>query len=377
MGQADDPLRILASSVALGSSGGITVLEGLGGALARRDDVVIRFAIPAGLAARVEDYIPRPVLLPVSLPSVPARLRWEEMRSSQAARDMRADFLFGMTNTLPVVRSLGGARGALLIQNIAPLLPEIRGMYRRAERARFEALRFLTLRSVRRADITFLFTRYGRDLVSSLVPRAHVVTIPPGGLPPIQVPDEPRTVGDHVLVLADLYRYKGVEQVIGALADQRLKDLRLIVAGAPMEPAYARMLREIAVAAGVTDRVWFVGRIPRVEVIELLRTARCLVQPSHVESLALPMLEALQLGVPVVSTDIPVARELCGEAASYFAGNDVHGLAEALVQVPEKPPAGAPATLDWDASASAVVSELRSVMRSGSVSRKPFAHDGP
>jgi glycosyltransferase involved in cell wall biosynthesis len=360
-GPGNRPFRLLASSVAVGSSGGITVLEGLGGALARPTGVSVRLAVPESLLTRLNACIPSEALIAVDVRSTMSRLRWEERELPRLARRHRVDVVLGMTNTLPVATSLGGARGVLLIQNIAPLLPEVRRMYGGRARARLETLRALTMRSVHRADVVFLFTQYGRDLVSSLAPRAHVVAIPPGGLPTATIPSGERAIEDHVIVLADLYRYKGIEQVIGAIADPRLRELRLIVAGATMEPDYEQSLRETAHREGVADRVSFVGRVDRPEVIRLLRSARCLVQASHVESLALPMLEALQLGVPVVSTDIPVARELCGDAAWYFAGGDLGALADLLVDLPASPPARVPAPLAWSRTADALVTELRAV----------------
>jgi glycosyltransferase involved in cell wall biosynthesis len=355
----DPPIRILASSVAVGSSGGITVLEGLGGALARAAGADFRVVVPATLVPRLAASIPAERLVPVYVGSTLCRLRWEERELPRLARRGRVDVLLGMTNTLPVTGSLAGARGALLIQNIAPLLPEVRRMYRGAGRARLEALRALTIRSVYRAQVTFLFTRYGRDLVASLAPQARVVAIPSGGLPALPAQVSERQIGDYVLVLADLYRYKGVEQVITALADPRLASLRLIIAGAPMEPSYEETLRKTAYRQGVSDRVSFVGRVPRSEVIRLLRSSWCLVQPSRVESLALPMLEALQLGVPVISSDIPVARELCGDMVTYFRGGDASALADRLVDVPTSPTAELPSPLDWGRTGEALLSELR------------------
>ena len=359
-GPGNPSFRILASSVAVGSSGGITVLEGLGSALVSTANANVRLAVPAPLGARLEASIPPEALILVDVGSTISRLRWEERELPGLARRHRVDVVLGMTNTLPVATSLRGARGALLVQNIAPLLPEVRRMYGGSARVRLEALRALTMRSVHRADVVFLFTRYGRDLVSSLAPRAHVVAIPPGAFPPVTIPEGARSIEDHVLVLADLYRYKGVEQVIRAIADPRLEGLRLIVAGAPMEPDYERSLHEMARREGVADRVSFVGRVPRPEVIRLLRSARCLVQASHVESLALPMLEALQLGVPVVSIDIPVARELCSDAALYFPRGDISALADLLIDLPASPIGRVPSPLAWSRTADALVAELRS-----------------
>jgi glycosyltransferase involved in cell wall biosynthesis len=359
MSTRDGPFRIAVSSVAVGGAGGtFSVLEGLGSALAALDDTVVRLAVRAELAPSLRAQIPSPVLVPVKVGSMFARLKWEERELPRMARNMGAHAVLGLTNTLPIATPMGAAHRAVLVQNIAPLLPDVRRMYGGAARGRLEVLRFLTLRSVRRADVAFLFTRYGRALVSSFAPRTRIVAIPPGGLATPPVLDEERSIDDHMIVLADLYRYKGVEDAIKALADPRLRDMRLIVAGAPMDRMYVDRLRALRAREGVTNRVSFVGRLPRPEAIRLLRSARCLVQPSRVESLALPMLEAFQLGVPVVSTDIPVARELCGDGATYYPPGDMGTLVSRLLELPAVP-AHPPFVPDWATSARALVSTLR------------------
>ena len=40
--------------------------------------------------------------------------------------------------------------------------------------------------------------------------------------------------------------------------------------------------------------------------------------PSLVETVGLPLLESMSLGVPVVAADRPYAREICGDAAEFF-----------------------------------------------------------
>lgn len=46
------------------------------------------------------------------------------------------------------------------------------------------------------------------------------------------------------------------------------------------------------------------------------------IMASYTEGFGLPVIEALQRGIPVVASDIPVFREVAGEYASYFTIND-------------------------------------------------------
>ena len=77
------------------------------------------------------------------------------------------------------------------------------------------------------------------------------------------------------------------------------------------------------------DVVW-PGYLPQADLRRLTAGAAALVLPSRYEGFGLPALEALACGVPVVTTDIPVLREVTGGLAEYVPVGDVAALAEAL-----------------------------------------------
>ena len=55
--------------------------------------------------------------------------------------------------------------------------------------------------------------------------------------------------------------------------------------------------------------------------------ARSLLFPSHVEGFGLPLVEAMQRKLPVMASDIPVFREIGGDAMAYFELSDPANLA--------------------------------------------------
>ena len=69
------------------------------------------------------------------------------------------------------------------------------------------------------------------------------------------------------------------------------------------------------------------------ELLEALyRTATALLMASKGEGYGLPLIEAAHHGLPIVCRDLPVFREVAGEHAFYFSGDDGESLAAAIKQ---------------------------------------------
>ena len=67
------------------------------------------------------------------------------------------------------------------------------------------------------------------------------------------------------------------------------------------------------------------------EYLEKVYTAStCLIAASYGEGFGLPLIEAAQHGLPIIARDIPVFREVAGEGAFYFKGNQPKDLASAI-----------------------------------------------
>ena len=71
------------------------------------------------------------------------------------------------------------------------------------------------------------------------------------------------------------------------------------------------------------------------EIISLYTNAKTFVLPSFYEGFGLPPLEAMALGVPVVVSDIPVLREVCGDAALFVDSHNKEDIAEGILKVLE------------------------------------------
>jgi glycosyltransferase involved in cell wall biosynthesis len=105
-------------------------------------------------------------------------------------------------------------------------------------------------------------------------------------------------------------------------------DIVLVLAG--QEEHYDQELRAEADRLGVAGRVRFPGYVPDADLEGLWRLCECMAFPTLGEGFGLPLVEAFQRGVPAAVSDIPVLREVGGDAALYFDPHDPSAAARAI-----------------------------------------------
>ena len=82
------------------------------------------------------------------------------------------------------------------------------------------------------------------------------------------------------------------------------------------------------------------GTVPYRSLHHLYRACHVYVTPAYAESFAHPLVESMSSGLPVVASDLPVHREICRDAATYFPCFSPDALAERVVQVHQSPGLG-------------------------------------
>ncbi len=145
-----------------------------------------------------------------------------------------------------------------------------------------------------------------------------------------------------VVYVGQLYRWKGVDSLIAAMA--QLPGRRLTVVGGN-DPNDIARARAHAREAGVADRVEFVGQVSPATVAGWLRRARVGVVPlpgaGFIEASTftspLKVFELMQAGVPLVASDLPSMRELLrsGEHALLVTPDDPAALAAGIARLLE------------------------------------------
>jgi glycosyltransferase involved in cell wall biosynthesis len=106
------------------------------------------------------------------------------------------------------------------------------------------------------------------------------------------------------------------------------EDVVAVLVGHP--ESYDAELRSLATELSVADRVRFLDYIADRDLEGLWRIADCAAFPTLGEGFGLPVLEAMQRGVPLACSDIPVLREVGAELPFYFDPRDERSAAAAI-----------------------------------------------
>jgi glycosyltransferase involved in cell wall biosynthesis len=291
------------------------------------------FILNPALAPRVQGLPPRMriMVVPSILRTAPLRALWEHLYLPPTLRRQHVDWILSPFNVLPLGPGFGNAvRKAVIVSSVLPLAPDMWGDLSRYQIARLKALRALTLHSVSVADRVFLLSREAQRRLQGRVPEDKVAFLPMAPPSPSVVeasrraslPDTPHGVPFFV-VAGDLIPYKGFEDAIRAvnrLASDGV-DIQLLICGNPIHVSYSRRLHEVA-REGTPGAVIFLSGLTQAQVLALMTASVGTIVCSRFENTSRVPVEAMSVGSPLISADVRIARETCGDAAAYYsAGN--------------------------------------------------------
>ena len=160
--------------------------------------------------------------------------------------------------------------------------------------------------------------------------------VPPeaaGAAVPVAAP-APRIVeGPYVLALGTVEPRKDLPTLVRAFdrVAAETAEVRLVVAGADGWGAEA--LSETIRASAHRDRVIRLGYVSTEDRYRLMRDATVYAYPSLYEGFGLPALEAMSVGVPVLTTRAGALPEVVGDAAALVEPGDVEVMATTLARL--------------------------------------------
>jgi glycosyltransferase involved in cell wall biosynthesis len=270
---------------------------------------------------------------PVSSVSRVQRLGWELTGLPLQARRDRVTLLHSLGTTSPLTSAMPRVVTVhdLIYEHFPEAFPGIRTpvLRRLIPRMLRRAQRVISDSEATRRDVVGL---YGVD-----AELADVVHLGPGR-PPVTLDDEQAralrsAVGaqaPYLLSVATSQPHKNLQRLIEAFArvTQQRPGMRLVLVGGAGQ-AQAQ-LAEVASTAGVSEAISFTGWVDDRTLDAVYAGAELFVYPSLCEGFGLPLLEAMERGVPVLSSRDTSLPEVGGEAVEYVDATSVDELADAI-----------------------------------------------
>ncbi len=125
----------------------------------------------------------------------------------------------------------------------------------------------------------------------------------------------------YILSVSSIYSYKNYVRLIKAYALMAANHPAvpdLVIVGDNQDDDYLARMKEARKATGkLADQIHIIGEVPYDEIQGWYKGASLFVFPSHLETFGIPMLEGMAAELPIVAADIPVFREVAGDAALY------------------------------------------------------------
>lgn len=134
-------------------------------------------------------------------------------------------------------------------------------------------------------------------------------------------------VDKYILQVGTIEERKNAMESVQAL-EYLPKDVHLVLVG--RETSYTEQVRRYASMHGLSPRLHILCGVSNDELAKIYRHAQCFVYPSRYEGFGIPIIEAIQCGLPVVAATGSCLEEAGGPDCLYVSPDDPKGMAESL-----------------------------------------------
>jgi O-antigen biosynthesis alpha-1,2-mannosyltransferase len=138
----------------------------------------------------------------------------------------------------------------------------------------------------------------------------------------------------YLLSVSAFYEYKNLSRLIQAFAQVHSKiTQQLVIVGAETSKVSRGSLHNLIHQLDMQDRIILTGRIPHEQIAAFYRYADATVMPSLEETFGMPVIEAMVLGCPVITSNIGSMAEIAGTAAHLVDPWSIDDIASGIERV--------------------------------------------
>ena len=233
-------------------------------------------------------------------------------------------------------------------------------------------------RLAEQATIVMLSSNAARDDFAASAPahinKARVVSFP-SLLAFEELADDPASTRikfnlpeKFAMVANQFWAHKNHALVVSALAELRKRgvEVPVVMTGTPSDyrdPSNKNLstLLQVIATAGLQRQVVILGLVPYADLVNLMRTAALIIQPSRFEGWSTVVQDAVALGRPLICSNIPVHREQVPGALGFFGCDEPKALADLIANHWDNLPPGP----DRETENRSLVSEREFSLRHG------------
>lgn len=258
-------------------------------------------------------------------------------RSGLMAKDIRKhkiDIYHGLSNELPYDIREGGARSVVTIHDL--IFRRYPNLYTKIDRAIYDRK---YSRSCRYADrIIAISEQTKNDIIEFWnIPQEQIDVVYQGCNPifytkskeefKLKVKAKYNLPSEYILCVGTIEERKNLMLTLTAMVDGKI-DVPLVACGKHTE--YADKLMDYASSHGIERRVRFLHNVEMAELPAIYQMASVAVYVSLFEGFGIPILEALNSGVPMITSKGGVFQETGGNACAYVGQYDLDDMISQL-----------------------------------------------
>lgn len=288
-----------------------------------------------------------------NLPTKVIRESFYQMRKSLGAEEARFDTRPWPTGSIyhspvyPIPQTVGHDRAVRIVQTIHDLIPIFHPEWfpngdttvRRVVETLPPNAQVVTVSEATKHD----FCQYTRTDPARVTPillaASPTLFYPVTDQSVIQAARQRYKLGDspYLLSLATFEPRKNIDHLVRCFAQVARSgdipaDVKLVLVGT-RGWKFDRIMDELAHNNALRSRLIVTGFVPDAQLAPLYSGALGFAYPSLYEGFGLPPLEAMQCGLPVITSAIPALNEVVGDAAIRVSPTDADALSEAIIRV--------------------------------------------
>lgn len=143
----------------------------------------------------------------------------------------------------------------------------------------------------------------------------------------------------RLFYLTKYYTHKNIEVLVDMFERYRTELSSVVLfltISKEQHPGAVKLLKTI-VKKKLQDHIINIGPVPQKSLGAYFRNSDALMMPTLMESFSGSYLEAMHFGVPILTSDLDFARDVCGDAAEYFDPWDAETIKNAILKLKRDP----------------------------------------